>query len=69
MACKNMQIYFFHHLTVENLLFSPVRHKGEQFVHFQFTEVKHELWLKLHETTTSCSLQKGQEALREGSVM
>ena len=25
-------------------------------------EVKHELWLKLHETSASCQLQKGQEA-------
>ena len=25
-------------------------------------KVKHELWQKLHETTTSCSLQKGHEA-------
>ena len=29
-------------------------------------KVKHELWLKLHESTTSCSLQKGQEVRRVG---
>ena len=29
-------------------------------------KVRHELWLKLHESTTSCSLQKGQEVRRVG---
>ena len=47
---------------LDNSMHSPPFGKYKHFACAALLKVKHELWLKLHETSASCQLQKGQEA-------
>lgn len=48
-------------MKVAHKLQQKTHEKLGSMVEIILEHVKHELWLKLHESTTSCSLQKGQE--------